>query len=122
MSEFSYITEDRFNLILSCLNNKNYMFDSVPLNLLQLWPSAINPVLNYIVSRSLAEASFPSGLKHATITPIIKNTNLDPEILKNYRPISNTLYLAKVLEKVAFYLINDHLINNELFSPYQSGY
>ena len=122
MSEFSYITKDQFDLILSSLNNKNYPFDPVPLNLLKLRPTAVNPVLHYIVSRSLTEASFPSDLKHATITPIIKNTDLDPEILKNYRPISNTPYLAKVLEKAAFYQINDHLIINELLYPYQSGY
>ena len=88
------------------------------MNLLKLCPTAINPVLHYIVSRSLTEASFPSDLKHATIT----NTNLDPEQLKNYRPISNTPYLAKVLERAAFYQINDHLINNELLCPYHSGY
>ena len=110
MSEFSYINEDQFNLILSSLN-KNYSFNLVPLNLLKLCPTPINPILHYIVSRSLTEASFPSDLKHATITPIIKNTNLDPEILKNYRPISNTPYLAKVLEKAAFYQTNDHLYN-----------
>ena len=121
MSEFNYITEDQFNLILSSLN-KNYQFDPIPLNLFKLRPTAFNPVLHYIVSRSLTEASFPSDLKHATITPIIKNTNLDPEILKNYRLISNTPYLAKVLEKAAFYQINDHLINNELICTYQSGY
>ena len=74
------------------------------------------------MSRSLTEASFPSDLKHATITPIIKNANLDPEILKNYRPLSNTPYLAKVLEKAASYQINDRLINNELLCPYQSSY
>ena len=33
LSNFSYITEDQFNLILSSLNNKNYYFDPVPLNL-----------------------------------------------------------------------------------------
>ena len=42
--------------------------------------------------------------------------------MKNYQPISNTPYLAKVLEKAAFYQINDYLINNELLCPYQSGY
>ena len=102
MSQFSHITKDQFNLILSSLNNKNYMFDLVPLNLLKLCPAAINLVLHYIVSRSLAEASFLGGLKHATITPIIKNTNLEPELSKNYQPIGNTLglYVAKFSKKL----------------------
>ena len=50
MSEFSYVTEGQFNLILSSRNNKNYMFNSVPLNLLKLCPAVIKPALHYIVS------------------------------------------------------------------------
>jgi len=39
-----------------------------------------------------------------------------------YWSINNTPYLAKVLEKTAFYQINDHLINNHLYCTNQSGY
>ena len=117
MSEFYSITGEDLNYILSKLNNKNYMFDPAPLSVLKPCSSIINPVLRLIVTRSFAESTFPNQLKHATITPIIKNTNLDPDNFKNYRPISNTPYLAKVLEKAAFYQINDHLINNGLYCP-----
>ena len=66
------------------------------------------------------ESTFPNQLKHATITLVIKNTNFDPDYFKNYRPSSNTPYL--VLEKAAFYQVNDHLINNGFYCPNQSGY
>ena len=44
MSEFSYIIEEQFNLILSSLNNKYFPFDPVPLNLLNLCPTAVFPL------------------------------------------------------------------------------
>ena len=56
------------------------------------------------------------------ITPIIKKLSFDSEIIKNYRPLSNTPFLAKVLEKAAFQQLYDNLNSNCLLSSYQSGY
>ena len=98
------------------------MFDPAPVSLLKSCPATIFPVLHYIVCRSFNEDVFPEDLKHATITPIIENSNLDLDDLKRYRPISNTPYLAKVLEKAAYFQINNHLMNNQLYSSNQSGY
>ena len=75
-----------------------------------------------IVNKSFEKACFPDQLKHAIITPIIKNYALDSEIIKNYRLISNTPFLAKVLEKAAFQQLYDYLNSNCLLSPNQSGY
>jgi len=122
MSEFKDVSEDDFNFVLWNLTNKSYMFDPTPVSILQSCRDIIYPVLHYITSRSLDETIFSNELKHATITPIIKSIKLDPEELKSYRPISNTPYLAKVLEKTAFYQIKDHLLNNHLYCPNQSGY
>ena len=37
----------------------------------------------------------------ALVTPILKKPNLDPEVMKNYRPISNLAFLGKVIERCA---------------------
>ena len=68
------------------------------------------PVVQSIINKSFEEACFPDQLKHAVITPIIKNYALDSEIIKNYQPISNTPFLAKVLEKAAFQQIYDSIL------------
>ena len=62
--------------------------------------------LQYIVCISFDEGVFPEDLKHATITHII-NSILDSDELKSYPPISNTVYLAKVLEKATYCQINN---------------
>ena len=47
---------------------------------------------------------------------------LDPENLKNYRPVSNLPFLSKVLEKVVLDQLLNHLQSNNLVYPLQSAY
>ena len=75
-----------------------------------------------IIQKSFTQAEFPMNLKHATIRPLLKDTDEDPELLNNYRPISNTPFLDKLLEKVALTQLNVHIEDNDLHSTYQSGY
>ena len=39
-------------------------------------------------------------MKSAVVTPLLKKATLDPEILKNYHPVSNLSFVSKVLERV----------------------
>ena len=43
-------------------------------------------------------------------------------MLKIYRPISNTIFILKVLKKAAFNQISKHVQKNDLLSPNQLGY
>ena len=54
--------------------------------------------------------------------PLLKKPGLDPENLKNYRPVSNLPFLSKVLEKVVLQQLLDHLESNNLLEPFQSAY
>ena len=65
---------------------------------------------------------FPSDYKVALVRPIIKKSNLDPDVLKNYRPVSNLHYISKLTEKVVAGQIEIYLENNNLLDLYQSGY
>ena len=75
-----------------------------------------------LINTSLLQGIFPDVLKHSSITPIIKDINADCETLKNYRPISNTPTLAKIIEKPALAQVNYFLIVNSLHTPTQCGY
>ena len=48
--------------------------------------------------------------------------SLDPDDLKNYRPMSNLSFLSKVLERIVLSQLNEHLNQNNLLSPLQSAY
>ena len=41
-----------------------------------------------------------SGLQQAVVTPLLKKLGLDTNDLKNYRLVSNLLFISEILEKV----------------------
>ena len=71
---------------------------------------------------SLRESMIPQLLKTALIRPLLKNTGLDSDIMKNYSPVSNLLFISKVIENVISGRLNEHLINNIMFDPLQSAH
>uniref|UniRef100_A0A673Y0T8 Reverse transcriptase domain-containing protein n=1 Tax=Salmo trutta TaxID=8032 RepID=A0A673Y0T8_SALTR len=48
--------------------------------------------------------------------------NLDPEIIKNYRPISNLPFLSNILEKVVAQQLTAFLKTNNVYETLQSGF
>ena len=63
---------------------------------------------------------FPKRWKHAIVIPIAK-PGKDPSNVNNYRPISLTSCLCKLLEKMVNYRLNWCLRKNKVLSPTQCG-
>ena len=66
-----------------------------------------------IINKSLQTGVFPS---------VLKKTSLDPNNLKNYRPVSNLTFLSKVTEKIVLSQLSTDLNANKLFPVSQSAY
>ena len=64
---------------------------------------------------------FPN-LKLASVRPDLKQSTLDSDVLKNFRPVSNLSYLSKIVEKVIHIQLDEYAVTNKLFSQFQSGY
>ena len=47
---------------------------------------------------------------------------LDPEILNNFRPISNLTFISKLIEKIVAKRLNKHMVQNNLHEIMQSSY
>ena len=60
----------------------------------------------------------PISFKHAIVRPLIKKTGPDPDNQINYKPVSNLLFLYKVLEKVVLKQLLDHLDINNMLEPF----
>ena len=60
--------------------------------------------------------------KIAVIKPLLKKPTLDPEVLANYRPISNLPFLSKILEKVIANQLCEFLQENNIYEDFQSGF
>jgi len=50
------------------------------------------------------------------IAPLLKKSNLDPEVLSSFRPVSNLSYLFKIIERVAASRYKLHISTHNLFS------
>ena len=64
------------------------------------------PTITKIMNVSLITGIVPQPFKHAIVRPLFKKPNLDPENLKNYRPVSN---LSKVLERIVLKQLLAHI-------------
>ncbi|KAJ8028114.1 hypothetical protein HOLleu_30260 [Holothuria leucospilota] len=47
-----------------------------------------------IINWLLSLGEFPEQLKHALVQPLLKKHSLDPEILRNCRPVSNLSFIS----------------------------
>lgn len=80
------------------------------------------PCITSIINRSLEVGEFPATFKQGLVTPLLKKSDLDHEILKNYRPISNLPFLGKMIERVVAMQFKHHLVINNLYTKTQSAY
>ena len=83
---------------------------------------ALVPTITQIMNISLTTGVVPQSFKHALVKPLLKKSNLDPECLKNYRPISNLPFLSKVIERVVVAQILAHFEQHSLLEQFQSAY
>ena len=75
-----------------------------------------------ISNLSFKEGYVPDDLKLALILPLLKKIGLDPEVLKNFRPVSNLPYLSKLIERLAAVRLVDHMHLHHLHELFQSSY
>ena len=62
------------------------------------------------------------GLKESVVNALLKKSGIDPEILKNYRPVSNLLFLSKLTERVVDKRLFEHMSLNNLHCIYEHCY
>ena len=56
----------------------------MPLSFAKKFIEILLSILFYIITKSLKDGVFSENLKHAIVTPVLKNKNADTESLKNY--------------------------------------
>ena len=119
---FSAINHEQLNSMILSSKPSTCILDPIPTKLLkEVFPLISTSLLN-IMNMSLLSGYVPQSFKVAVIKPLLKKHNLDPEVLANYRPISNLPFLSKILEKVVAKQLCDYLKNNDLFEDFQSGF
>ena len=74
--------------------------DPIPTPILKKFLDELIPIMTTVFNDSFVTGCFPDKFKHANILPKLKGSSLNTEELKNYRPIANLRFFAKILEKL----------------------
>ena len=103
LSQFEPATYDEILKIVMTFGVKCLPEDPVPAKLLKSNLSIFIPIWLEIVNLSLEVGSMDC-LKDAIILPLIKqlDSTMDHENFKNYRPVSNLLFISKLIERVVW--------------------
>ena len=115
------ITVDMVRLHLLKLNvNKSCDPDEIyPRMLLELADIIAGPVA-FLLNKILASGTMPKDWKLAFVTPIYKKGSKN--VAENYRPISLTSVLCKIMESLIREHVLKHLLKNRLLSNKQYGF
>jgi hypothetical protein len=120
----SFDDVDRMEIIklVRCLQSqKTSAEDVIPVKLMKADVNVCALISN-ICNASFHSAVFPSILKTASITPVIKSHESEDDSPSNYRPISNLKTISKLLEKVVVTQLTTHLDKVKYLHPHQSAY
>ena len=109
-------------LVITKSAPKTCSLDPIPTPLLLEILDCLLPSLTALINSSLSSGLFPQAFKSAVIFPLLKKPSLDPNELKNFRPISNLPFISKIIEKLVLVQIYRHLSANNLLNQFQSAY
>jgi len=126
LEQFAEISEQEVIKAVLSLTNKQCDFDPLPTWLLKENIKYVAPFITQLFNQSLRTGQVATAFNSVYVVPRLKKPDLDPDDVKNYRPISNLPVLAKLLERmVAKQLIaylNLHGLMPRLQSAYRSGH
>ena len=88
--------------------------------MLKICDKSICKPLELIFQSCIKHGKFPNEWKMANVVPVHKKS--DKQILENYRPVSLLPICGKVFERLIYNSLFEYFIQNDLISPYQSGF
>jgi len=111
-------------IVLTKLNNleggKSPGPDGWPTELIKRTAESICFPLSILYSKSLSSGVLPTDWKLAYVTPLHKKGPRN--LVSNYRPVSLTSTVVKIMESIIKDNILQHILDNNLVSPFQYGF
>ena len=119
---FQPVNEESLRKIIVRSKKTSCYLDPIPTKFLLKFLDIVLPIILLIINKSLESGYVPESFKKAIVKPLLKKTNLDPLVCKNYRPVSNLSYLSKLLERVVAEQLISHFDINNYLDKFQSAY
>ena len=130
LPNFNYLTNEKIehihienkdiiSLICKLNPNKSNGSDGISAQMLLLCDDSVIVPLRIIFNNILSTAIYPDMWKLANVTPIFKG---DKQLIKNYRQISLLHICMKMIEKIIFNHLYNHITTHHLITKNQSGF
>lgn len=119
--KFKSVTKTEVLKLITTSPMKQCSSDPIHTRILKACTSVLLEPITSLINSVLVDG-LPNELKHALVTPVLKNGKLPRELLQNYRPISNLPFLAKLIERVISKQLLGFFDSSELFGETQSAY
>ena len=117
------ITENGINKLLKATKvNKSSGPDDIPAKFLKETADELAPALTLLFQASLQQSKIPDDWRHARVSPLYKSGKNDRSAPANYRPISLTCLICKVMEHVVCSHLMNHLDNNKVLTDFQHAF
>ena len=115
------VTEGEILSIINSMTTKNSSgYDGISTKILKICSLIISKPLCHICNTSIQSGVFPDHLKYAVVKPLFKNGSRSN--MSNYRPISLLPAFSKIVERVMYSRLNQHLIVNNILAEEQYGF
>uniref|UniRef100_A0A672IAL3 Reverse transcriptase domain-containing protein n=1 Tax=Salarias fasciatus TaxID=181472 RepID=A0A672IAL3_SALFA len=122
LDSFDLVDARTLGRVFSQVKSTTCLLDPIPTPLFKSLYGFLEEQILNIMNSSLQTGVFPTAFKTAVVKPLLKKSNLDPDVFNNYRPVSNLPFLSKVLERLVFNQVNDFLMINNILERHQSGF
>ena len=112
VSAFSGITLDVVHRLVRKCPTKSSVLDPLPTSLVKANVDILVPTLATIINMSLESGSVPANFKQAVITPLLKKSNLHPDLS----------FVSELLNRHVAVQLRQHLQSNDVLDTFQSAY
>ena len=120
ISSITFNRNDIATIIRSLDPNKAHDYDMTSIRMLKICDKSICKPFELIFQSCIKQGKFPNEWKMGNVVPVHKKS--DKQILENYRPVSLLPICGKVFERLIYNSLFEYFIQNDLISPYQSGF
>ena len=120
LTSFKLEQEDVLKVLKGLNPNKSTGVDNIHPRILKEAAQQIALPITIIAKKSLNSASLPSNWLDAQIVPIYKKD--DRQDPANYRPVSLTSLICKIVEKIVAPQMIKHIVDNQHYNSKQHGF
>lgn len=119
--KWQYASTQEITRIIKSLKTKNSTgYDEISNRIIKVsLPFIVSP-LTYICNKILSTGVFPDRLKYATVKPLFKKG--ETQNMANYRPISLLTSFSKIIEKLMYARLINHIESNNILAQEQYGF